>query len=291
MSDEQVEPIDGVVRVRVEGRLRRGRSLHAERAATGRAPTASSETAARRAREQYGPTVASWSLQTRRQRPCRPPGGRRWLKQPGLSIGRPSSSVKRHAPWIARRFVRRASLDVSRLCEAARATWRGPTRSGRTCIAEPRMMLIGQAPGPVTDRKGYHFAGPAGRFLEVWLGARGVPRGLLPRARVSDLAHALLPRQVAVRATAIAPPSRAEIALCRPFLDRELELLQPKRRAAGRQDGHRRVHRQAPLVDTVGRVFERRRPPFLPLPHASGVSRAGSTCPRTGRCLDQALAS
>jgi len=36
-------------------------------------------------------------------------------------------------------------------------------------IDEPRIVLIGQAPGPVTDRKGYHFAGPAGRFLSDWL--------------------------------------------------------------------------------------------------------------------------
>src|SRR5262249_62239187 len=44
-------------------------------------------------------------------------------------------------------------------------------------IAAPRMMLIGQAPGPVTDRKGYHFAGPAGRILESWLDRAGFPAG------------------------------------------------------------------------------------------------------------------
>ena len=46
-------------------------------------------------------------------------------------------------------------------------------------IAEPRMMLIGQAPGAITDRKGYHFAGPAGHFLEIWLEQAGFPPNYL----------------------------------------------------------------------------------------------------------------
>src|SRR5262245_56660173 len=44
-------------------------------------------------------------------------------------------------------------------------------------IEDARMMLIGQAPGPVTDRKGYHLAGPAGHFLDVWLQRAGFPPG------------------------------------------------------------------------------------------------------------------
>src|SRR6187431_2347488 len=63
-----------------------------------------------------------------------------------------------------------------RACE--QVGWLGapnPIRPG--IIAEPRMLLVGQAPGPVTDRKGYHFAGPAGRFLEQWFDRAGFPPG------------------------------------------------------------------------------------------------------------------
>ena len=44
-------------------------------------------------------------------------------------------------------------------------------------LRDPRILLIGQAPGPVTDRKGYHFAGPAGRGLEQWFDRAGFPPG------------------------------------------------------------------------------------------------------------------
>ncbi len=44
-----------------------------------------------------------------------------------------------------------------------------------TLLEDARVVLIGQAPGPVTDRKGYHFAGPAGTFLSNWLDRAGFP--------------------------------------------------------------------------------------------------------------------
>src|SRR5258708_19820163 len=63
-----------------------------------------------------------------------------------------------------------------RACELAGYLQRAnPIRPG--LIAEPRMMLIGQAPGTVSDKKGYHFAGPAGTFLDIWLQRAGFPAG------------------------------------------------------------------------------------------------------------------
>ena len=61
--------------------------------------------------------------------------------------------------------------------------------------------------------------------------------------------------------------------MCRPFLDREFELMQPKvvllvgKMAIDAFVGKR------PLTDTVGRVFDLNGRLYLPLPHASGVSR------------------
>jgi len=139
-------------------------------------------------------------------------------------------------------------------------------------IADPRILLIGQAPGPVTDRKGYHFAGPAGRFLELWLDRAGFPPGYFRRhVWLSSLTRCFPGRSRSGNGDR--QPSQAEVALCRPFLQRELELLDPKLvLLVGKMAIDAFLGKQ-PLTATVGRVFERDGRLLLPLPHASGVSR------------------
>jgi uracil-DNA glycosylase family 4 len=161
-----------------------------------------------------------------------------------------------------------------------------PIRPG--LIDEPRLMLIGQAPGPVTDRKGYHFAGPAGRFLESWLDRAGFPPGYFRRhVYLSSLTRCFPGKSPSGNGDR--PPSNAEIALCRRFLDREIELLQPPvvllvgKMAIDAFLGRR------PLVETVGQVFARDGRLYLPLPHASGVSRWLNAAANRA-LLDRALA-
>lgn len=133
-------------------------------------------------------------------------------------------------------------------------------------------MLIGQAPGALTDRKGYHFAGPAGTFLDQWLGRAGFPPNYLrEHVYLTSLTRCFPGKSRGGHGDR--PPSRAEIALCRRFLDREFELLQPKVvLLVGKMAIDAFVGKQ-PLVNTVGRVFEQDGRRYLPLPHASGVSR------------------
>ena len=161
-----------------------------------------------------------------------------------------------------------------------------PIRPG--IIAQPRLVLIGQAPGPVTDRKGYHFAGPAGRVLEGWFGRAGFPPGYFRQHVYLTSLTRCFPGKTA-SGQGDRPPSRAEIALCRRFLDRELDLLRPRLvLLVGRMaiDAFLGVQ---PLVDTVGSVVERDGRLYLPLPHASGVSR-WLNVPANRALLDQALA-
>src|SRR5207244_3111099 len=134
-------------------------------------------------------------------------------------------------------------------------------------LNQPQMVLIGQAPGAVTDRKGYHFAGPAGRFLDNWLDQAGFRANYFrEHVYLTSLTRCFPGKSPGGNGDR--PPSRAEIALCRHFLDRELELLQPKvvllvgRMAIDAFLGKR------PLTETVGKVFERDGRLFLPLPHA-----------------------
>ncbi|MCA1647253.1 MAG: uracil-DNA glycosylase family protein [Chloroflexi bacterium] len=165
------------------------------------------------------------------------------------------------------------ATDVAacRGCEAAGYLARAnPIRPG--LIGAPRVMLIGQAPGSVTDRLGYHFAGPAGRFLEIWLERAGFSAGYFRQHVYLTSLTRCFPGK-SPSGTGDRPPSRAEMALCRRFLERELELLQPELiLLVGKMAIDAFVGRR-PLEATVGQVFEIDGRWYLPLPHASGVSR------------------
>ncbi len=149
------------------------------------------------------------------------------------------------------------------------------------------MMLIGQAPGTVTDRLGYHFAGPAGRFLEIWLERAGFPAGYFrEHVYLTSLTRCFPGKSRSGNGDR--PPSRAEIALCHGFLEREMELIQPKVvLLVGKMAIDAFVGRKL-LIETVGQVFEVDGRSFVPLPHASGVSRWLNDPPNQAR-LDQAL--
>ena len=155
-------------------------------------------------------------------------------------------------------------------------------------IADPRIVLIGQAPGPVTDRKGYHFAGPAGRFLDQWLDRAGFPPGYFrEHVYLTSLTRCFPGKSPSGNGDR--PPSAAEIALCRRFLQLELALIQPRVvLLVGKMAIDAFLGKQ-PLVVTVGQVFERDGRIYVPLPHASGVSR-WLNAPTNRALLDQALA-
>jgi uracil-DNA glycosylase family 4 len=162
-------------------------------------------------------------------------------------------------------------IGVCRLCEAGGWLARAhPIRPG--LLDKPRVMLIGQAPGAITDARGYHFAGPAGRFLDIWLTRAGFPPGYFREHVYLTSLTRCFPGK-ATSGGGDRPPSRAEIALCRPYLVRELALIEPKLvLLVGKMAIDAFVGKQL-LVDTVGRVFDRDGGLYLPLPHASGVSR------------------
>ena len=150
-------------------------------------------------------------------------------------------------------------------------------------------MLIGQAPGPVTDRLGYHFAGPAGRFLEIWLERAGFPPGYFrEHVYLTSLTRCFPGKSRSGNGDR--PPSRAEIALCRQFLDREFQLIQPRVVLLVGKMAVEAFLGNKPLVETVGRVYELDGRRYVPLPHASGVSRwlnDPANQARLGQALDQ----
>jgi len=93
-------------------------------------------------------------------------------------------------------------------------------------------------------------------------------------------------------------PSRAEVDLCRPHLDRQLAFIKPEVLILVGGLAHERFVPGRPLDALVGRVFDlsgrevssrsRIRPLLVPLPHPSGASRwLNGTENR--RLLDRAL--
>jgi uracil-DNA glycosylase family 4 len=155
-------------------------------------------------------------------------------------------------------------------------------------LADARIVLIGQAPGEITDRKGYHFAGPAGRTLERWFEQAGFPPGYFREHVYLTSLTRCFPGKSA-GGNGDRPPSAAEIALCRRFLDRELQLLNPPLVVLVGKMAIDAFLGKRPLVEVVGRVFEIDHHLYLPLPHASGVSR-WLNAPENRARVDQALA-
>ncbi|MBV8718054.1 MAG: uracil-DNA glycosylase [Chloroflexi bacterium] len=154
-------------------------------------------------------------------------------------------------------------------------------------LEDARVVLIGQAPGPVTDRKGYHFAGPAGTFLSLWLDRAGFPPNYFrEHVYLTSLTRCFPGKSSSGNGDR--PPSRSEVALCRPYLDRELALLQPKLVILVGKMAIDTFLGKKPLTETVGKVYEHEGRALLPLPHASGVSR-WLNAPENRALLDQAL--
>jgi DNA polymerase len=79
------------------------------------------------------------------------------------------------------------------------------------------IMFIGEAPGFHEDRQGRPFVGAAGRFLEELLANIGLSREEVYICNV-----------IKCRPPGNRDPLPDEIEACKPFLDRQIELIQPR---------------------------------------------------------------
>ncbi len=161
-------------------------------------------------------------------------------------------------------------IRACRLCEqqgyipAAR-----PLVNGRI---SDRMMVIGQAPGHRSVANGRSFSGPGGRLLQKWLEQAGFPPNFLhEHVYLSSLTHCDPGRNP--RGNGDRRPSPQEVALCRPYLDEELRLLQPKVVLLVGAMAIEALLGKGKLEEIIGTATERNGMLLLPLPHPSGVSR------------------
>lgn len=149
-------------------------------------------------------------------------------------------------------------------------------------------MVVGQAPAARRDEPALPYSGASGRTLRRWLAQAGFPEDALYELFYLTSLTKCFPG-LSRSGKGDRAPSAAEVALCRPHLEGELELVRPEvilplgRLAATYFVGNR------PLAQLVGQVFTLEDALVVPLPHPSGVSRWLNT-PAHRALLDQALA-
>lgn len=184
----------------------------------------------------------------------------------------PLASTVRLAEREAALTATQAEIRACRACEQAGylacarplARGRGPTGA--------RVMLIGQAPGRLTIERGIMFGGPSGDTLERWLQQAGFAPGALRReVYLSALTRCDPGRSAKGRGDR--KPSPAEVALCRPWLERELEQVRPAVILLVGGMAIEAFMGRVKLEEAVGSVAERDGVTLIPLPHPSGVSR------------------
>jgi uracil-DNA glycosylase family 4 len=189
--------------------------------------------------------------------------------------------------------MRDSSGDARRLLELQREH-RACTRcvdAGHIPSAHPvfnghagqRILLVGQAPGPVEIDQSRPFAGRAGRQLMRWLIRAGFrdEDGVRDRVYMTAMTTCFPGRRP--DGAGDRRPSAAEVALCAPWLDSVIALLAPRLIIP---IGSLALERFLPgrrLDEVIGAAYKsggttcsgtpRDAPVLLPLPHPSGQSR------------------
>jgi len=89
-----------------------------------------------------------------------------------------------------------------------------------------RVVLVGEQPGDVEDRRGQPFVGPAGKLLDRALDAAGIDRDT---AYVTNaVKHFKFTLAGAGKRRIHASPDAYEVAACKPWLEAELNALRPE---------------------------------------------------------------
>jgi DNA polymerase len=126
------------------------------------------------------------------------------------------------------------SAAASREARIARMDWEELTTEARQCqscglcatrtqvvfgVGDRRAdwLIVGEAPGADEDRQGEPFVGRAGKLLDPMLRAIGLPR---ERVYIANILKCRPPDN--------REPTPAEAASCRPFLHRQIALIQPR---------------------------------------------------------------
>ncbi|NGY03652.1 uracil-DNA glycosylase [Solimonas terrae] len=134
------------------------------------------------------------------------------------------------------------------------------------------LMIVGEGPGADEDARGEPFVGRAGQLLDQMLKSIGRDR------RRADAAEAVfIANVVKCRPPGNRDPEADEVDACRPYLDRQIELVRPKLIVAlGRIAAQRLLNSDAPLSKLRGPLYHygARRTPLLVTYHPAYLLRS-----------------
>lgn len=127
-----------------------------------------------------------------------------------------------------------------------------------------RWMLVGEGPGAEEDQRGEPFVGQAGKLLDSMLAAVG-----LHREEGVFIANAVKCRPPHNRT-----PEAGEIAACRPFLERQIALVQPRLLIAlGRPAALSLLNTEVSIAAARGKRFDLRGTPVVVTYHPAYLLR------------------
>ena len=126
-------------------------------------------------------------------------------------------------------------------------------------------LFIDEGPGADEDEQGDPFVGQAGKLLDSMLAAIGIRRG-----REVYIANVVKCRPPGNRT-----PTAEEAAACAPFLDRQIDLLQPKLIVAlGKTAAARLLNTEASLASLRGKLHRYRGIPLVVTYHPAYLLRS-----------------
>jgi len=196
----------------------------------------------------------------------------------------PASARASDAPEAAVVPVRRvdAPEDVeARAARIARLEWRDFAADVDACIAcglastrkksvpgvgdtHAEWLLVGEAPGSEEDAKGQPFVGQAGKLLDNMLAALGMKRG--ENVYIANVLKCRPPNN--------RTPEPREVDACRPYLDRQVDLIGPKLIVAlGKSAATTLLGVDATIASLRGRVHQYQGVPLVVTYHPAYLLR------------------
>ena len=166
-----------------------------------------------------------------------------WRLRDGRGLGNESRPAAREpepelaagAAVLAAARTERADSTDARIVRIAKLDWNSFAPDVEACVAcglsrtrkksvpgvgdiRAEWLFVGEAPGGEEDLRGEPFVGQAGKLLDNMLAALGMKRG--ENVYIANVLKCRPPNNRA--------PEPREVDACRPYLDRQIELIKPK---------------------------------------------------------------
>lgn len=129
----------------------------------------------------------------------------------GADLGSPAQPAIAEMDWET---LRQAVLTCTR-CDLHRTRTQGVFGVGDP---HAEWLIVGEAPGAEEDKQGEPFVGQAGRLLDAMLASIGLKRG--ENVYIANVLKSRPPKN--------RDPSPQEVAACLPYLERQIDLIQPR---------------------------------------------------------------